>query len=574
MSQPDGGSLPDPLIGQQLGKDYQVLERIGVGGMGVVYLVEHAALRKRFAAKVLSQELATDGEARARFQAEAHAASQLEHENIVNLTDYGLTADGRPYLIMEFLRGRTLDQRLAEGPLTLEEIVAIVVPVARGLAEAHAEGIVHRDVKPENVFLTQKSGGRWGVKVLDFGIAKSPSHGHKLTKTGQALGSPLYMAPEACRGEEIDHRADIYSLGVLMYLLWCGRVPFDDDNLLRVLQMQVSDPVPPPRAHSPALSPAIEAVILRALEKDPDRRFLSIAVLLAELEAALPDGADRLLIEAARGTTSMRAVSDLAATPFPVKPTSARAVTGVEPQAASPPSSLASAAAVRTPSGTRADDPPPAGPGRRRALLAGFGLAAVAAAVVVLLLARAGGGPERVSGAGASPAGSPADLGTARGGPGAAAPGAAGATDTAAGPSSETARAPGPPAPAQPARPTPPPPEPTIRLAVRTPTAGARVLLDGRELGTTPLAIEVPRGAGTGVVRVEQAGFKAWSREVALSAAVDLDAELVAERAPAARSPARPRGRTRPPPAPDPSSKVPGSGAGGGNPALDIRTRR
>ncbi len=317
-----GPASADPLVGTLLGKDYLVIERIGVGGMGVVYLVEHAALRKRFAAKVLSKELAADAEARARFQTEAHAASQLDHENIISLTDYGLTADGRPYLVMELLRGRTLDQRLAEGPLSLEEIVAVVIPVARALAEAHAEGIVHRDVKPENVFLTARSNGRWGIKVLDFGIAKTAIGGNRLTKTGQALGSPLYMAPEACRGDEIDHRADIYSLGVLMYQLWCGRVPFDDDNLLKVLQMQVSDPVPPPQAARPGLPQEIEAVILRALEKDPDRRFLSIARLLIDLEAALPPDADRLLIEAARGTTSMRAMSERgAATPFPAPTT-------------------------------------------------------------------------------------------------------------------------------------------------------------------------------------------------------------------------------------------------------------
>lgn len=407
MSSPDGSTAADPMIGQQLGKDYQVLECIGVGGMGVVYMVEHTALRKRFAAKVLAKELAADAEARGRFQAEAHAASQLEHENIINLTDYGLTADGRPYLIMEFLRGRTLDQRLAEGPLSLEEIVAIVIPVARGLAEAHREGIVHRDVKPENVFLTQRSGGRWGVKVLDFGIAKTPVRGNRLTKTGQALGSPMYMAPEACRGDEVDHRADIYSLGVLMYLLWCGRVPFDDDNLLKILQMQVSDPVPPPRALNPDISPAIEAVILRALEKEPDHRFLSLAVLLAELEAALPDGADQLLIEAARGTTSMRALSEYGATPYPARAVTTRPIRPTDPtvgaRVARSPSLVG--LPVRTPSGTRADDPVDGRP-RRRGLLAGALVAGVAVVgLAIALWPRAEG---RTGGAGAREATTPA----------------------------------------------------------------------------------------------------------------------------------------------------------------------
>ncbi len=276
MSVPDDSRQvagTDPLVGQQLGKDYRVLEKIGTGGMGVVYLVEHAALKKRFAAKVLSAELAASAEARARFQTEAHAASQLEHENIVTITDYGLTTDGRPYIVMEFLRGRTLDARLLDGPLTLEEIVAIIIPVGRALAEAHAEGIVHRDVKPENVFLTLRSGGRWGVKVLDFGIAKAPVGRSKLTKMGQALGSPMYMAPEACKGEEVDHRADIYSLGVLMYLLWCGRVPFEDDNVLKVLQMQVSDPVTPPRYWRE--DPSVRLTNVRHLIAETDHHVLN-----------------------------------------------------------------------------------------------------------------------------------------------------------------------------------------------------------------------------------------------------------------------------------------------------------
>ena len=136
-----------------LGKDYRVLEQIGMGGMAVVYLVEHQTLLKQFAAKVLSTEHASSVEARARFTQEAHAASQLDHENIVTISDFGITADSRPYFVMELLRGKTLAERIDEGPMTLEEVVAVSVPVARALAHAHAEGIIHRDVKPENIFL-------------------------------------------------------------------------------------------------------------------------------------------------------------------------------------------------------------------------------------------------------------------------------------------------------------------------------------------------------------------------------------------------------------------------------------
>jgi serine/threonine-protein kinase len=297
----------DPIIGSMLGKDYLVLERIGVGGMAVVYLVEHQTLQKRFAAKVLSAQHASNADARARFTQEAHAASQLDHENIVSISDFGVTADGRPYFVMELLRGQTLADRLEDGPMTIEEVVAVGVPVARALAHAHAEGVIHRDVKPENIFLVQRSQGRWGVKVLDFGIARLPVN-DRMTKTGEALGSPMYMSPEACRGEEVDPRADIYSFGIVLYLMLAGRVPFTDENLLKVLQMQVSSPLPLPSSFNPDLPPPLELVILRALAKDASERYATMDEFLFALEAALPSGSDALLIQAQFGTST---------TPFP-----------------------------------------------------------------------------------------------------------------------------------------------------------------------------------------------------------------------------------------------------------------
>src|ERR1041384_3613089 len=215
-----------------LGKDYRVIQPIGTGGMAVVYLVEHQTLLKRFAAKVLSSDLASSEDARARFTQEAHASPQLDHETIVTISDFGVTVDHRPFFVMELLRGQTLDERLADGPMTIEEVVAVAVPVARALAHAHAEGIVHRDVKPENIFLVQRSQGRWGVKVVDFGIAKLPIN-PKRTSRNETLGSPLFMAPEMIRGEDdaVDQRADVYSFGVLLYLMLCGRLPFFDENL-------------------------------------------------------------------------------------------------------------------------------------------------------------------------------------------------------------------------------------------------------------------------------------------------------------------------------------------------------
>ena len=291
----------DPLVGSMLGKDYRVLEPIGIGGMAVVYLVEHQTLLKQFAAKVLSSALASSLEARARFTQEAHAASQLDHDNIVSITDFGVTVDQRPFFVMELLRGETLDQRLAEGPMTTEEVVAVSVPVARALAHAHAEGLVHLDIKPENIFLVQRSQGRWGVKVVDFGIAKTPQHpGH--TQVGETAGSPQFMAPEVCRGDEhIDQRADIYSFGILLYRMMCGRLPFVDDCVDRVLQMQLVQLPRPPRELNADLTPELAAIIECALAKRPADRYRSMDALLRDLETALPPGSDRLLIEAASG---------------------------------------------------------------------------------------------------------------------------------------------------------------------------------------------------------------------------------------------------------------------------------
>jgi serine/threonine-protein kinase len=292
----------DPLIGSMLGKDYRVLKPIGAGGMAVVYLVEHQTLLKQFAAKVLSSELTSSLEARARFTHEAHSASQLDHENIVSISDFGVTVDQRPFFVMELLRGQTLDQRLAQGPMTLEEIVAISVPVAHALAYAHAEGIVHLDVKPENIFLVQRRHGRWGVKVVDFGIAKTP-HSSGLSKPGETSGSPMFMAPEMCRGDEVDQRADVYSFGILLYLMMCGRLPFVDDNLHRVLQMQVVQQPTSLREINAEILPELAEIVERALAKHPDDRFPSMEALLHSFEAALPIGSDRLLIEARSGTS-------------------------------------------------------------------------------------------------------------------------------------------------------------------------------------------------------------------------------------------------------------------------------
>ncbi len=287
------------LVGQVLGQTYLVVEPIGAGAMGVVYVVEHLTLKKRFAAKLLTADLARFPEAVARFEVEAHAVSQLDHENIVSVIDFGKTDDGCVFIIMELLRGKTLQARVDQGPLSAEETVAIIMQVCHALAAAHAAGIVHRDMKPENIFLTQRPGGRPIVKVLDFGISKARETSmreQRITKQGQLLGSPHYMSPEASRGDEVDARADIYAVGVILYELVCGDVPFRHDNYLKVLQMHATQPARPPRELVPDMPEAMEALILRALEKDPRRRQATIEELEGELIAAVPDVVQRALL--------------------------------------------------------------------------------------------------------------------------------------------------------------------------------------------------------------------------------------------------------------------------------------
>ena len=517
--------VPDAILGTTLGKDYRVIEEIGRGGMAVVYLVEHQALLKQFAAKVLSVELAANLEARARFTQEAHAASQLDHENIVTISDFGVTPDQRPFFVMELLRGKTLDQRIAAGPMSIEEIVAVAIPIGRALAHAHAEGVVHRDVKPENIFLVQRSQGRFGVKVVDFGIAKAPVHNAKLTKMGQTLGSPMFMAPEACRGDDVDHRADIYSLGILMYLMFCGRVPFEDASLLKVLQMQVSRPLPPPRTIQPSLAPEIAAVISHALEKEPDDRYPSMLDLLDAFEASLPAGADRLLVEAQRGSTQA-----IRTTPFPGVTLTARPRAGANPSE----SSLPVAPTVR----------PPAPRANRRVLVVALLCVAFGALGVVFAVQRTAGSSRRAEG-------EPASAGS--GGAIAQMPQRKIVPDPAEGS-------------AAPVVDVKPPVPANVQLHVTSVPAGGTVVLDGKKLGVTPLETSVDRAERSVELVISHRGYGDAVRTVDLRDAVTVEVSLVA--APKVTSkPPRKEPKKKPV---TPETKPPPKG----DPSLDIRLTR
>jgi serine/threonine-protein kinase len=274
------------LIGQRI-NNYEIKALLGEGGMGAVYLAEHPLIGRKVAVKVLRRELTQDPTMVQRFINEARAANAIRSGNIVEVLDVGVLPDGLPYLIMEFLDGESVARRIERlGRLPAAEAVEIASDTAAALGAAHAAGIVHRDLKPDNLYLSEDSRapGRPLTKVLDFGIAKLRgdfSPGAIKTVTGVLMGTPRYMSPEQCKGiaSEIDHRTDIYALGVILYEMVTGAPPFVSDGFGVVLMMHISQPPLPPRLRNPDVSPELEAIIQRALEKDRDRRYGSMEEL-------------------------------------------------------------------------------------------------------------------------------------------------------------------------------------------------------------------------------------------------------------------------------------------------------
>jgi len=279
----------DPLIGATLGGLYRVTRLIGVGGMGRVYEATHAHLGKSYAVKVLPEGRADKPDATDRFLREAKSASRIENEHIVKIVNCDSDEAHRLFIVMELLEGENLAERIERGALPLPEAIEIAEQTAEALQAAHDAGIVHRDLKPENIFITQKN-GRDFVKVLDFGISKikNPEHGDpKLTATDQIVGTPLYISPELARGMAVvDHRTDIYALGVILYEMLTGTPPFSGQNHFQLLYQhgnQAPDP-PSQRSKRAKIPPHIEAAVLRALEKNPADRFASMDELCAALQ--------------------------------------------------------------------------------------------------------------------------------------------------------------------------------------------------------------------------------------------------------------------------------------------------
>lgn len=275
------------MIGKTLGS-YKVVSKLGEGGMGVVYVAEHPLLKKKAVAKLLRPELSQNDQVIERFFNEARAAALIRHPGIVDVFDFGYDKDGSAFILMEFLDGENLACRLRRGRQSADFTVYVGKRIASAVGAAHEQGIIHRDLKPDNVFLVpdREAPHRSVVKVLDFGIAKLAGDvaGSVKTRTGAAMGTPAYMAPEQFKNaRQLDHRADVYSVGCILFEMVCGRPPFVVESLGEMVSSHLFEPPPAPRSIERSIPESLEAVILRSLEKRPDARQSSMDVLFAEL---------------------------------------------------------------------------------------------------------------------------------------------------------------------------------------------------------------------------------------------------------------------------------------------------
>src|SRR5215212_5809300 len=290
--------LKDPFVGQTLDEKYCVEERLGAGGMGAVYRARHLSMDRPVAIKVLHQRLVEDEAARMRFHMEARAAVLLQHANAVSVTDFGQTSEGCVYIVMELLEGRTLREILSrEAPIETARAISIMLQASDAVAAAHEAGIIHRDLKPLNILVTQSADQPAVVKVLDFGIAKfstdDDEDATRLTQTNSVIGTPRYMSPEQYNGEELTTAADVYSLGVILYEMLTGMVPFSGSTPAEIGQKHVNDSPHSPREIVAAIPEDIERIVLHALEKQPSDRPANAG----EFRRELLDIAERLGLE-------------------------------------------------------------------------------------------------------------------------------------------------------------------------------------------------------------------------------------------------------------------------------------
>ena len=260
---------------------YQVLKELGRGGMGIVFQAHDKQLNEQVAIKILSPLLSNDDQALERLKREVSAARRVTHSNVIRIHDIG-EINGLHYVSMEYFPGTNLKDHIkGTGALSQMQAYNIARQICDGLEAAHRQGVIHRDLKTQNIIIHGNQ-----IKIIDFGLART-SHMEGMTATGLIMGTPEYMAPEQVSGQKVDERADIYSLGIILYELFTGRVPFTGDSAIAVGFKQIKEEPPPPRQTNPQLSEAVERVILRALQKDPVMRYLSVSEMRQDLEEAV-----------------------------------------------------------------------------------------------------------------------------------------------------------------------------------------------------------------------------------------------------------------------------------------------
>lgn len=278
----------EDYLGVTLDNKYKLVSQLGDGGMAYVFAAERLHIGDMAAIKLLHPELAKEPIKKRRFQLEAYTTAAVKHPNVVSIFDYDETHEGQPYLVLELLTGITLSKRIQHGQiLSVGRTVDIITPICGALNIAHSKGILHRDLKPSNIILHKLEDGSEVVKLIDFGIGKVLSEDNSpLTQQGFVVGTPEYLSPERYSGRNIDTRSDVYSIGILVYRMLAGRVPFTGRTATEILQKHVKQPVPPLRLLNNSISEEVEAVVLRALAKRPDERQPSAQQFAQELNEA------------------------------------------------------------------------------------------------------------------------------------------------------------------------------------------------------------------------------------------------------------------------------------------------
>ena len=365
---PSDQDLPN---GTQVG-EYVIERKLGEGGMGSVYAGVQPLIGKQVAIKVVAAMWARNQQVTKRFLEEARAVNQIRHPHIIDIFSFGILPDGRPYFVMEFLQGESLEDALVTGHVTGREVILLMRQLCDALAAAHAAGFVHRDLKPENLWIARLPNQEVSLKILDFGIAKNLSVPNaKMTVDGQILGTAQYMAPEQAMGSTVDGRADVYALGVILYRILTGALPFDGESAYAVVTKHVTEP-PLPLSRLRPIKPALEAVVLDCLAKNPAQRPQSVGDLWLRLEPELEAWAGPAVVLPGRVASTGSARPVRSATSARTPP-----VAAASSRASIPP--VAGVTLVQAPS-QRA--------GGRTALVAGAVVIVAAAVVVGILLGR------------------------------------------------------------------------------------------------------------------------------------------------------------------------------------------